>query len=108
LRELDSDDFSTRKEASEGLLRLGEAAEPLLKQALADGLSAEARRRVEAVLGQLDPTANPQRLRDLRAVEALEISGTPEARRLLEELSAGAPTARLTRDAKAALRRLTK
>ena len=42
----------------------------------------------------------------LRAVEVLERSRTPEAKALLERLSAGAPEARLTQDAKAALERL--
>jgi hypothetical protein len=47
-------------------------------------------------------------LRLLRAVEALEHVGTPEARQLLEALSRGAREARLTREAQASLRRLAK
>jgi hypothetical protein len=39
-------------------------------------------------------------------VWALEQAGTPDARRLLEDLGRGAPEARLTREAKAALLRL--
>ena len=41
-----------------------------------------------------------------RAVEVLEGLGTPEAKKLLEELARGAPGAALTRDADAALKRL--
>jgi hypothetical protein len=45
-------------------------------------------------------------VRCLRAVAVLEDLGTPAARELLEGLAAGAPEARLTREAKASLRRL--
>lgn len=50
----------------------------------------------------------PDRLREVRAVEALEHVGGAEARRLLEALAKGAPAARLTREARAALERLEK
>ena len=45
-------------------------------------------------------------LRPTRALELLEHLGTPEARRLLQTLASGNPSARLTIDAAAALRRL--
>jgi hypothetical protein len=45
-------------------------------------------------------------LRSVRAAEVLERIGTPEARRLLGQLATGAAEARLTREAKAALKRL--
>jgi hypothetical protein len=41
-------------------------------------------------------------------VEALEAIGTPEAKATLEKLAQGAESARLTREAKAALKRLDK
>jgi hypothetical protein len=63
--------------------------------------------RIEALLGKLEgPVASAETLRSIRAVEALEHIATPEARDLLDRLAAGAPEARLTREAKAALERL--
>ena len=48
------------------------------------------------------------RLRALRTVAVLEYAGTPEARHVLVALAKGAPAARLTQEAKAALERLAK
>jgi WD40 repeat protein len=107
--ELDSPGASGRDRASTELRRLGGAAEPALRELLAGRPSAEARTRAERLLARLesDPTVRaPERLRVLRAVEALELMGTDVARKLLEELSKGAEGAELTREAKAALARL--
>jgi hypothetical protein len=43
----------------------------------------------------------------VRAVQVLERVGSVEARRVLETLAAGAPRVRPTREAQAALQRLT-
>lgn len=107
LRDIDSDDFDTRRKAAAELAKVADQGEPLLRAALKESPSAEVKRQVEDLLAGLDaPTA--ARLRALRAVEALERIGTKEARRLLEELAGGAKEARLTRDARAALERLKK
>jgi WD40 repeat protein len=105
LRELDSPDFATRETATRALKEIGEPARAQLEAACKDGTSAEVRRRARAVLGELDPRSGP-RLREVRAVQVLEYVGAPPARRLLEELARGAPGARLTQEAKAALERL--
>jgi hypothetical protein len=47
-----------------------------------------------------------ERLRAIRAMQLLERLGSAEAREFLEELSRGAASARLTRDAQEALTRL--
>jgi uncharacterized protein YjiS (DUF1127 family) len=44
----------------------------------------------------------------VHAVQVLEAVGTPEARSVLESLARGVANARLTREARAALERLTK
>src|SRR5262249_61660266 len=85
----------------------GERAEPALRQTLANKPTLEMRRRVQAVLEHLrGPVTRPELLQSLRAVAVLEDIGTPEARKLLDELTKGAAESRLTREAKASLQRL--
>ena len=65
------------------------------------------RRAAGELLEMIDgPGYSAGRLRELRAVEALERMATPEARRVLGGLAAGVTDARLTQEAKAALDRL--
>lgn len=106
LRDLDSEHFSVREKAQHELEKLGDLAEPALRQKLANKPTLEARRRVQALLERLrGPVTQPELLQALRAVAVLEDIGTSQARRLLEELAKGAPEARLTREARASLRR---
>jgi RNA polymerase sigma factor (sigma-70 family) len=103
---LDSDTFAERERAARELARQGERAEAALRRLLAGSPSAEARRRAEEVLAQVEgPVADPERLRQTRAVEILEWVGSGEARELLKALAKGDPEAGLTREATAALRR---
>jgi RNA polymerase sigma factor (sigma-70 family) len=107
--DLDSDRFEVRRQAQSELAGLGELAEPALRKALAGDPSLEVRQRVEQLLDNLSGQA-PQagHLRELRAVELLELMGSSEARQLLQALAKGAPEARLTREARSAIRRLTR
>jgi RNA polymerase sigma factor (sigma-70 family) len=109
IADLDSDEFAVRERASGELARLGERAEPALRQALERGPSPEGRRRIQDLLGKLDAAgSSPGTLSTVRAVEALEHAGTAEARQLLAKLARGAPGVRLTREAQAALGRLAR
>ena len=104
---LDSDQFPARARAMKELEALGGQAAPALRAALQGKPAPEVRRRVEELLGRLDePLTDPEVLRAVRAVEALERMGTAEARRLLRELAKEAPGARLTEEARSSLRRL--
>jgi RNA polymerase sigma factor (sigma-70 family) len=109
LGDLESDKFAVRKNAEEELARLGELARTALEKALADGPTLDKRQRLEPLLEKLNgPVTTPELRRALRAVEALEHVGTPEACQLLETLAKGTPQARLTKEAKACLDRLAK
>jgi HEAT repeat protein len=103
---LDSDRFAERDRAASELEQLVDLAEPILRQTLAARPSLETRRRAEQILEKLDPTRSASRIRALRAVQILEQLATPRAREQLAALAEGAPTARLTQEAKAALQRL--
>jgi RNA polymerase sigma factor (sigma-70 family) len=107
LVDLESEEFTVREKAQEGLAKLGDLAEPALRQTLENKPTLEVRRRVQALLERLrGPVTRPELLQALRAVAVLEDIGTSEARRLLEQLANGAPEARLTVEAKASLQRL--
>jgi hypothetical protein len=109
LADLDDDEFEVRQKARAALEALGDAAEPALRKLLAGKPSLEVRRQAEAILRKLHgKPLPPEQVRLLRALEALEHAGTPEARRVLEILAKGAPGARLTREAAAAAKRLAK
>jgi WD40 repeat protein len=107
--DLDSNEFRVRDKATRDLEQLGDAAAPALREALDAQPSLEVRRRVDGLLQKLaNPVPTAERLRELRAVAVLELIGTPEARRILTNLSHGAPEARLTAEAKASLERRCK
>jgi hypothetical protein len=107
LADLDDESFQKRQEAVKQLKMLGLAAAPALRRALEADPSLEMKRRVQEVLTALEApeplTAGA--VRGLRAVLALERVGNREARESLAALAKGAPDARITREAKAALER---
>jgi hypothetical protein len=107
LANLEADDFKTREQATQELEKIGEQALPVLKKALADKPSLEARKRIERLVEQASAQTSGL-LRGLRAIEVLEHSGTTEGRHVLVALAGGAPQARLTREAKASLQRRTR
>jgi RNA polymerase sigma factor (sigma-70 family) len=105
VKDLDSNEFKVRDQATRELEKLGEVARPAIEKALTDYVPLEMRKRLELLLEKMDD-ANlpPETLRQVRAVEVLQALGTSEARRLLERLAKdGASDARLTGEARAAL-----
>jgi hypothetical protein len=110
IADLDDNLFRVREAASRELDRLGEAAVPWLRQAAAAPRSAEAQRRVKALLkrraAEREGKVAPERARLLRAVRVLEWAGTAEARRALQELAGSTPAGGVAEDARQALARL--
>jgi RNA polymerase sigma factor (sigma-70 family) len=105
IADLNSDEFAVRQKATAELEKLDELAHPALRKARANKPTVEVRRRIEQILETTEANDTPAQRQALRAVEVLIQAGTPEARRVLETLATGAPEARLTQAAKAALQR---
>jgi RNA polymerase sigma factor (sigma-70 family) len=109
LEELDAEKFTVRERASRELATLGKNIEADLRRAREATQSLEARRRLDDLLAKLGNREQPdERLRFLRAVAVLELSGTTEALDLLDLLAGKAPTEELRRHARTALQRLAK
>jgi WD40 repeat protein len=104
LADLDSEEFRVRSQATQELKKLGEAAEPALRQALKAHPSVEVRRRIQQLLAEIAPEGAS--LRRLRAVEVLAWIDNPAARELLEKVAATPPREEVGQEAKAALKSL--
>jgi RNA polymerase sigma factor (sigma-70 family) len=102
--DLDSDSFPLRSKAAKNLDDLGEGAEAAVRKLMEGKLTLEVRKRLEQFLDKQNTTA----LRKLRAIDALEHVGTPEARRIVEMVAKSAPNPRVAQAAAAALQRLAK
>jgi hypothetical protein len=105
LSDVDHPSREVRERVSRELESLHERAVPYLRKELVQrSPSLEYRRRLERILERASEMTSTQ-LRELRAIEMLERSNTPEARSVLQSLAQGAPEARLTQEAKTALER---
>jgi WD40 repeat protein len=108
IEQLDDESFEVREKAERQLAASRRKWEAQLKAALAKDPPDEARQRIQRVLESPEDTSPlPDRLREQRAVQVLEAIDNNEARRLLRTLAGGAADAELTREARAALDRLT-
>jgi hypothetical protein len=107
LTDLDSDNFAARQRAAGELERLSDQAAPALRAALNCTPTPEARRQMERLLEEATGWT-PHRLRVVRAIAVLEQADTPQARRLLQALAAGAPEVLQTHQATPAVDRLMK
>jgi WD40 repeat protein len=99
--DLGDDDFPTREKATAALAGYGAALETALRAELARTPSAEARVRLQRLVGGLT-AQTPARLRLIRAVEAVEGMRAPGAESLLEAWAGGSAGAILAAEAKAA------
>jgi RNA polymerase sigma factor (sigma-70 family) len=102
LAQLDADSFQDREQASRMLSELGEPALAILRKALKEDLSNEAKTRIEKIVQTLSTDLTPDQHRMLRALAVLEWSRLTEADELLHKLADGEASARLTKAAKEA------
>jgi WD40 repeat protein len=109
--DLDNDDFEVRQKAFQELSRIGTQAGPAMKKALEGEPSVEVRRQLEQLLERTTPGQAPttaESLREVRAIEVLELIGNAEAKTVLEALAKGAAGTRMTLEAAAAMKRLSR
>jgi WD40 repeat protein len=104
---LDSPKEETAAAAMRELEIFGDRAAPLLRELLTGKPSDALKKRVDALLKKVDEGGlSAFRVRQLRALEAIEHVGGAEGRQVLETLAADRGDAFLTRAAEAALRRM--
>jgi WD40 repeat protein len=107
LNDLDDEQFKKREKATTDLAKLGELAEPFLRQTLERDPSVEVRQRVQLLLSKLDTATLAQdQLRTLRGFEVLERIGGSEARGVFETHAQQLGASRLGREAQACLDRI--
>jgi WD40 repeat protein len=107
--DLDSGKYAVRSAAMRDLETWQEQTRPHLAGEMAANPPLEVRQRVKILLDKLDSARLLPSVKDVQAdlmLELLEHIGTPEARHYLEVVAGGAPDARLTRAAQAAVVRL--
>lgn len=109
IAELDDDAPAKRDAATKELRAVAFTFEPLLRARREAAEAGEVRNRLAFILKQITSEGPPPGLvQELRALALLEQMATPEARALLTALSEGAPQARRTVEARAALERMGK
>lgn len=88
IADLDAGEYEVREKASSQLLLLGGKAHSALREAISGSASAELKVRANRLLkNDSTPEPSPERRQAERTAEALERSGTAEARHVLRELS---------------------
>jgi WD40 repeat protein len=108
LTDLESPTFRIREAAAKRAREWGDPAKVVIDEALRGQPGPDLKQRLKSLAAALDwrnpPTAED--LRRLRALAVLERAATKEARAKIDELAAGLPGARVTREAKLAKQRL--
>src|SRR5262249_5813197 len=104
--ELNDEKFAVRENAFKKLAALGRGIEGALRARLDKKPELEQARRIELLLEKMKSSPAGEHLRSVRSVELLEQIGGPAAIKVLKDLAAGADDAELTKQAKAALRRM--
>jgi WD40 repeat protein len=107
IADLDDADFQKRETASRELAKHLPAAEPLLKECLANKPSLEVRRRIENLLALVEShPLSEETIRDLRALEVMEYFGLTVFEDVAQQLADGNYDPHIATAAKAACQRL--
>ncbi len=107
LKDLDAERFEVRETAEQELARLGDVVEGAIQKLLDGTPSAEAKRRLTRLLDRIPVLPEgSDAMRTQRALLVLEQIGSTKAQECLRALAKGSESARLSREAKAALQRL--
>ena len=105
--DLESDVFAVRERAGIALANAGGQAEAALRRKQGELPSLEVSWRIDQLLSRIaQRQLTAEELRSVRAVEALEYIGSPEAKSLLATLARGPQGCRLAAEAQASLDRL--
>jgi len=113
IRELDSDSFDLREQATSELIKLGASVIDPLREAGMTTTSDEVRFRARIILKRLGGSTTgglpvSKAARTARVIRVLERAGTADARKLLTEIADGKLAPEGSPDAKAAIARLPK
>jgi hypothetical protein len=107
IQQTDSDLFAEREKAFADLIKIGDLALPMIREAFQKPAYPEHKRRLEKLLAILEnPVLSGEKLQAVRGIEILERINTPEAKTLLEKLSKGVPESYLTQEARFACERM--
>lgn len=109
VRDLESDRFTVRQQATQELEKIGDLGIPFLEEKLKGKLTLEAQRRLEQVVARVkprEPGGHSTQLQLWRTIEILESLATPPARETLQRMAKDIPDARLRQEAQGALQRL--
>lgn len=106
IADLNSDDFRGRDAAQQELAKLADLAAAAIEESLKKPPTLEVKRRLEKLQNALQGDLSPTKLREVRAIQAMELANTPETIAVLRHWAGGAPGADLTRNAAAALTRI--
>jgi len=107
IKDLNAESFEVREKATLELEILGDAAETALRELIANNAPLEVQERVQPLLRKLAVAGEDKQWRAYRSIEVLETIGNREAVKRLEKTSTAADAA-LAREAKAALKRLSR
>jgi len=112
LEDLNNDKFLVRDKATKDLAKYGRWIEGVLKEAQKKPKSEEVRRRLEKLITMLNVpgslSLDQEKIRLRRIMLILEQDGSPAARKVLDDLTHGAPEETLREEARGSLQRLEK